>query len=66
VDTPNSVGTMTEAELRAENVTGHRWWTVDELLAHQGPEYFAPRDLPRLLAHLVQHGPPTTPTRLGL
>lgn len=66
VDTPNSVGTMSEAELRAENVTGHRWWTVDELLAHQGPEYFAPRDLPRLLVHLLQHGPPAIPARLGL
>lgn len=66
VDTPAVAGSLTEAELRAENITGHRWWTVDELLAHRGPEFFAPRDLPRLLAELLQHGPPVTPVRLGL
>ncbi|HEU4945964.1 MAG TPA: GNAT family N-acetyltransferase [Kribbella sp.] len=59
-------GTMSEAELRAENVTGHRWWTLDELLAHEGPELFAPRDLPKLLQQVLEDGPPAEPLQLGL
>jgi hypothetical protein len=55
---------MTEEELRAENVHGHRWWTLDELLASDNR--FAPRALPSLIQDLLLHGPPTTPTRLGL
>jgi ADP-ribose pyrophosphatase YjhB (NUDIX family)/GNAT superfamily N-acetyltransferase len=57
-------GTMTEEELRAENVHGHRWWTLDELLASESR--FAPRALPSLVQELLSHGPPTTPTHLGL
>ena len=49
VDSFTAEGTLNEAELRAENLTGHRWWTLDELLAYQGPALFAPRALPRLL-----------------
>ena len=57
-------GTLTEAELQAENLYGHRWWTLDELRSHEGR--FAPRDLPELIRVLLETGPPTTPTRLGL
>ena len=57
-------GTLTEAELQAENVHGHRWWTLDELLASES--HFAPRALPNLLQDLLQTGPPTTPTQLSL
>jgi ADP-ribose pyrophosphatase YjhB (NUDIX family)/L-amino acid N-acyltransferase YncA len=57
-------GTMSEAELKAEHLHGHRWWTIDEMLSSGAR--FAPRSLPALLADLMQNGPPTTPTRLGL
>ncbi|MFK4086341.1 GNAT family N-acetyltransferase [Kribbella sp. NPDC020789] len=57
-------GSFTAEELAAENVHGHRWWTLDELAAHEGR--FAPRDLPTLLADLIRTGPPTIPLLLGL
>ena len=57
-------GTLTEAELQAENVHGHRWWTLEELVASEAR--FAPRALPSLLQDLLQTGPPTTPTQLAL
>ncbi|MFI6679525.1 GNAT family N-acetyltransferase [Kribbella sp. NPDC050470] len=57
-------GTMTDEELQAENVHGHRWWTLPELQSHKGR--FAPRNLPALIEDLLRSGPPTTPTPLGL
>jgi hypothetical protein len=66
VDSLTAKGTMSDEELRAEGVYGHRWWTLDELLAHQGPELLAPRALPQLLQDLLQHGPPAKPVELGL
>ena len=47
---------LSPAQLRAENVTGLGWWTVDELAAAEG--VFAPRRLPELVAALVADGPP--------
>jgi ADP-ribose pyrophosphatase YjhB (NUDIX family)/GNAT superfamily N-acetyltransferase len=57
-------GTLTEAELQAEHLYGHRWWTLDELLSYEGR--FSPRSLAVLVKDVVQNGPPTTPTPLGL
>ncbi|MET9275830.1 bifunctional GNAT family N-acetyltransferase/NUDIX hydrolase [Kribbella sp. NPDC003557] len=57
-------GSLTAAELAAENVHGMRWWTLDELEAHEGR--FAPRELPELVRRLLDNGPPSTPTQLGL
>ncbi|GAA0589144.1 GNAT family N-acetyltransferase [Kribbella sandramycini] len=57
-------GSLTAAELAAENVHEIRWWTPEEVAAHQGA--FAPRELPTLLADLLRTGPPTTPTHLTL
>jgi 8-oxo-dGTP diphosphatase len=48
--------TLTVAQLRAENVTGLAWWTIDELAADDG--VFAPRRLPELVAAVVADGPP--------
>lgn len=47
---------LTAAQLRAENVVGFAWWSVDELAADGG--VFAPRRLPELVAALVAEGPP--------
>ncbi|MET7281548.1 GNAT family N-acetyltransferase [Kribbella sp. NPDC005582] len=57
-------GTMTAAELAAENLHELRWWTLEELQAHQGR--FAPRNLPELVADLLETGPPDVPTAVGL
>jgi ADP-ribose pyrophosphatase YjhB (NUDIX family)/GNAT superfamily N-acetyltransferase len=57
-------GTLTLAELRAENVHELGWWTLAELRAHDGR--FSPRELPALLQRLLESGPPSTPTQLGL
>lgn len=51
-------------ELAAEGVTGWRWWSVAELA--RSDERFAPRALPRLLADLIEHGPPGTPIDVGV
>ena len=44
-------------ELRAEGVSGSRWWTLAELRAAR-QERFAPRRLPDLVEALVTEGPP--------
>ncbi|MGW6283294.1 GNAT family N-acetyltransferase [Kribbella sp. NPDC055071] len=58
------VAELTEAELEAENVFGHAWWTLADLQSH--PAHFAPRALPALIQQLLTTGPPTTPTHLTL
>jgi 8-oxo-dGTP pyrophosphatase MutT (NUDIX family) len=57
-------GPTSEAELLVENITGHRWWTLEELLlahAQDGQEVFSPRDLPVLLRQILADGPPASP-----
>jgi ADP-ribose pyrophosphatase YjhB (NUDIX family)/GNAT superfamily N-acetyltransferase len=60
------VGSMSTEELLSEHVHGHRWWTFDEIQAHQGPALFSPRTLPLLLARLRADGPPKSPVFLGV
>jgi ADP-ribose pyrophosphatase YjhB (NUDIX family) len=64
VDNFTPAGTFTVEEMLAENVHGHRWWTLEELHSHSGPGLLSPRSLPRLLTQLLQDGPPPTPTLL--
>ncbi|GIG56185.1 DNA mismatch repair protein MutT [Longispora fulva] len=59
-------GSMTEAELAAENVTEFRWWTRAELDGYRGPGVFSPRALPDALAALLADGPPAEPIAMGL
>ncbi|MDX6293260.1 MAG: 8-oxo-dGTP diphosphatase [Kribbellaceae bacterium] len=57
-------GPTSEAELLVENITGHRWWTLEELLlahAQHGQEVFSPRDLPVLLRQVLADGLPASP-----
>jgi 8-oxo-dGTP diphosphatase len=56
---------LTPAQLRAENVTGLRWWTVDELGAATDV-VFAPRRLPELMATLLAEGPPPRAVDVGV
>jgi 8-oxo-dGTP diphosphatase len=51
-------------ELRAENMTAIRWWTLDEL--ETAGTQFAPRRLPLLTRSLVRDGPPPAPLDAGV
>ncbi len=42
-----------------------RWWTLDELHAHEGPEILVPRRLPQLLAPILEGTLPTEPIDLN-
>ncbi|MBA3308882.1 MAG: NUDIX domain-containing protein [Nocardioidaceae bacterium] len=66
---------FSEAELRAENVDGMRWWTYDEVQAAQrlydadevgDPAYvvFSPRRLGHLLYDLLEQGHPAEPQQI--
>lgn len=54
---------MTDAELVAEGVTAHRWWTEPEIAASE--ERFAPLDLAEHLRNLILDGVPQDPVQLG-
>jgi len=58
-------GSMTDADLASEGVTGFRWWTLAEITAYQGSDLFGPRGLPTALAGLLADGPPAVPSQLG-
>jgi 8-oxo-dGTP pyrophosphatase MutT (NUDIX family) len=51
-------------DLTAENVHGHRWWTVDELETADDTVY--PTRLAALLRDLLDHGPPPEPIDAGV
>jgi 8-oxo-dGTP pyrophosphatase MutT (NUDIX family) len=55
---------FTEDQLRAEGLTGSRWWTAAEL-EHATTERFAPSKLPELYASLLRAGPPDEPIDAG-
>jgi 8-oxo-dGTP pyrophosphatase MutT (NUDIX family) len=55
---------LTSEQLRAENVAGLAWWTVDELAAAEA--VFAPRRLPELVSALVVQGPPDRAVDTGV
>ncbi|MET8979502.1 NUDIX domain-containing protein [Streptomyces sp. NPDC004539] len=59
-------GAFSDAELAAENISGTRWWHLDEIAAYDGTELFSPRDLAGLLADLLGAGVPSVPVWLGL
>lgn len=59
-------GSLGAEMLRAENITGFRWWSLGELRAYRGHAIFAPRDMEALLAKLTRQGPPTEPLTIGL
>lgn len=58
-------GSMTDADLASEGVTGFRWWAMAEIAAYSGPDLFGPRELPRALAALLADGPPAVLLQLG-
>ena len=58
-------GSMSEAELAEEGVTGFQWWTQQELSMHAGPDLFGPRNLPDLVRVLMVDGVPAVPLEVG-
>ncbi len=59
-------GAMSDDELAAENITELRWWRLEDLTDHMGPDLFSPRDLATPIASLIDHGIPAKPVLLGL
>jgi double-stranded uracil-DNA glycosylase len=51
-------------ELRSEWMTAIRWWTRDEVAAHDG--ILSPRRLKSLLRELNEHGAPAEPVDVGV
>jgi len=62
--TPN--GTMTPAQLAAENIRDRRWWPLADLVAYTGPDLFGPRKLATHLTALVTDGVPPEPLTIEL
>lgn len=59
-------GTMTQEQLHAELLHGHRWWSVDDIRSYAGSDFFAPRRLAELLGRLLRDGPPAAPVQVGV
>jgi 8-oxo-dGTP pyrophosphatase MutT (NUDIX family) len=59
-------GSMSDAELAAENIAGFRWWPLREIAGYLGSDLFSPRDLAALLASLIADGVPATPAAVHL
>jgi len=59
-------GTLSEAELRAENLAEVRWCTVDEVraLPHDEGAVTAPEEMAGFLATLLSDGPPSSAVEL--
>jgi hypothetical protein len=55
---------LTWEELREENMSAVRWWSLDEL--ERTEMLFAPRRLPSLVRSLLDEGPPAAPVDVGV
>ena len=55
---------LSDEELRAEYMVSSRWWTIDELLGSEA--MFSPRKLARLVATLLEQGPPAGTVDVGV
>jgi len=58
-----AVSTRAQEELERSVITGHRWWTVDEL--RTTTDELFPRGLADLVAGLLSDGAPARPVRLA-
>ena len=59
-------GALSDDELAAENISGMRWWSLDEIADYPGPDLFSPRDLVTPLAALIAGEIAGDPVLLGL
>lgn len=66
VDSFTPAGSLSDADLLAENLNGYRWWTLEELRTHRGPAKLSPRDLGHLVAELLHGDAPASPRFVGV
>ena len=52
-------------ELEVVEMSEHRWWSIDEILAATDSETFAPRRLGELLPAIIAGDVPTYPIETG-
>jgi 8-oxo-dGTP pyrophosphatase MutT (NUDIX family) len=52
-------------ELEREYLSGHGWFSPDEVRAMREPDHVAPPDLADRLEELLRDGPPASPVRVG-
>jgi 8-oxo-dGTP pyrophosphatase MutT (NUDIX family) len=55
---------LTDEQLKAEYMVASRWWTIEELMGSEA--LFSPRKLPRLVAALLEEGPPAVVVDVGV
>ena len=59
-------GSLDAAALSLELVGNFDWWSVDRLRSYRGADVFGPRDLPQLVADLVDGNMSAEPIHIGL
>ena len=59
-------GSLSDDDLAAENISGMRWWRLDEIADYRGPDLFSPRGLAAPLAAVIAREMPAAPIALGL
>jgi 8-oxo-dGTP pyrophosphatase MutT (NUDIX family) len=52
---------MSAEQLRAENLHGHRWWSLEEIAGYSGDDVFAPRDIHVHVRAVLENGVPAVP-----
>ena len=52
-------------EWEMQYVLGHRWWSLDELVANRDTEIFVPCSMPELLPPLLAGNVPVIPIQVG-
>ncbi|MDQ0718723.1 8-oxo-dGTP diphosphatase [Streptomyces luteogriseus] len=62
----NPRGALSDDELAAENITGLKWWRLQDITDYHGTDLFSPRDLANPLAALISSSLPDRPVHLGL
>lgn len=56
---------MSPEELTAENINEIRWWTMNELHTHAGPDHLSPTDLAVHVETILRQGIPHTPFEIS-
>lgn len=49
------------SQLESENLFEHKWWTLSELLAYDGPDNLSPPDLASYVHVIIRDGAPSVP-----
>lgn len=52
---------FTRDQLLSENLDEHRWWSLEDIRAHKGPDRLSPPDLGSYLHTIINDGAPSSP-----